>query len=76
MSGTLLHTGNIQVNLDKNPFQLQDSIIAASKNILRTQLHINYTYMGTPCSQGWPALLADAHRVFDESINIVRNILL
>lgn len=52
MSGTLLHTGNIQVNLDKNPFQLQDSIVAAPKNILRTPPHINYTYMGAPCSQG------------------------
>lgn len=42
MPDSLLHTGNIWVNkLDKNPFQLQDSILTASKTILTTQLPIS-----------------------------------
>lgn len=64
MPGTLLHTGNIWVNKwDKNSFQLQDSVLAASKRILTTQLYIGYIYVQKgkkPTTK--PASLAEAHQ--------------
>ena len=77
----LLYTLEIYkvTKMDKNPFQLHDGILAVSKSILTTQLHVSYMNVWAFCSQAWSwqdraYVSRDARRVFEESTNTVNQL--